>query len=175
VNLYLLRHVDALDLPAGKGARDELRPLSEQGETKAWRIARAFAELDLSFDLVLASPAVRARRTAEMVLAESPSSDRVRLTENLLFGADPAAILAELKRMRPLPKDVLLVGHEPHLGQLASVLLMGQKGLALRLKRGGLAKFSADRMDGSRNASLEWWVAPRLWRSIASRKKGKRA
>jgi phosphohistidine phosphatase len=171
MDLYLLRHTDAMDLAAVPGARDEARPLSPSGETKADRINRAFRRLKLSFDLILSSPAVRARQTAERVSKQLGVPAKVRLTPNLGLRADPGAIIAELSRVRPAPQQVLLVGHEPHLSRLASLLLAGDgKLLSLRMKRGGLCRLSVADLVAGRCAGLEWLLSPRLFRRIAGKK-----
>jgi phosphohistidine phosphatase SixA len=54
----------------------------------------------------------------------------------------------------------LLVGHEPDLSALASLLLTGGGGLTITLKKGGLCRLSAERLRVGRCASLEWLVTP---------------
>jgi phosphohistidine phosphatase SixA len=71
MNLFLLRHAIAVEPGALSGASDAARPLSPEGKEKMRKIARGMKALDLSFDLILSSPYVRARETAEIVAASS--------------------------------------------------------------------------------------------------------
>jgi phosphohistidine phosphatase SixA len=56
----------------------------------------------------------------------------------------------------------MLVGHEPYLSDLVSMLLTGHTGLPLNLKKGGLCKLSVTRVRYGRCATLEWLLAPRV-------------
>ena len=55
---------------------------------------------------------------------------------------------------------VLLVGHEPGLSRLISVLLSGKQSLAITMKKGGICKLVMPGLRYGRCASLEWLVNP---------------
>ena len=59
------------------------------------------------------------------------------------------------------PQDVLLVGHEPDLGQLASLLLTGGDALGMQFKKGGVARLSMETLRAGRCATLEWLLTSR--------------
>src|SRR5262245_36346525 len=65
MNLYLLRHAKACDR-SKKWTPDSKRPLTPEGEEKMYDVARGIKKLDLSFDVILASPYARALRTAQI-------------------------------------------------------------------------------------------------------------
>ena len=69
MDLYLLRHGIAVEPGSPGYAKDADRPLTPEGERKLGQIAEAMEALELSFDLILSSPYVRARQTAEIVAA----------------------------------------------------------------------------------------------------------
>lgn len=158
MNLFLLRHAIAVEPGSLSGASDAERPLSPEGKKKMRRIALGMKALDLSFDMILSSPYVRARETAEIVAHEFGTV--LEFTPRLEVGGDPAALVAEVAARCKGMEDVLLVGHEPQLSKLISHLLSGNSGLSITMKKGGLCKLDVPRLSYSRSASLEWLLAP---------------
>ena len=69
MDLYLLRHGLAVPLDPASFAKDSERPLTPEGRRKLEEVARAMVAMELAFDLVLSSPYLRARQTAELVVA----------------------------------------------------------------------------------------------------------
>ena len=159
MNLYILRHAKAEE----SGARfpdDSKRPLTAEGEKEMFRVAEGMRELKLSFDLILSSPFVRARRTAEIV-AEVFASDKLRLSKNLASAGDARNLIGELNDNYPSFKTILLVGHEPYLSKLVSRLSAGDERLSLRFKKAGLCKLTVGDLRFGRCATLEWLLTPR--------------
>ena len=122
--LYLMRHGQAVsDLD------DPLRPLSEEGRTEVEGMA-SFVRRNLSFlpGYIFCSPKLRARQTAEIVGSGLRNPLTPRQTEGLLPGDDPS-IWAQ--QVGSFDRDLMLVGHMPHLGRLASLLLCWDPGKSL--------------------------------------------
>jgi phosphohistidine phosphatase len=117
--------------------------------------------MKLSFELILSSPYVRARQTAEIVARILDTEKRLKFSAHLASDGDAEDLISELKRQRPAIGSVLLVGHEPYLSQLISVLLTGGSDLRLTLKKGGLCKLMVQRWTYGRCAILEWLITPR--------------
>ncbi|MFZ4395113.1 MAG: SixA phosphatase family protein [Kiritimatiellia bacterium] len=69
MTLYLMRHAEAEPISTGVVARDAARPLTEKGCRQAERMGLLLKKLDVKIDRTLSSPFVRARKTAELVLA----------------------------------------------------------------------------------------------------------
>jgi phosphohistidine phosphatase len=159
MNLFLLRHAQAE--PRGpKWRPDSRRPLTPEGEEKMEKAARGMAALELSFDLILASPYARALRTAEIV-AEIFGSKKLLETAHLAADADPKDIVDELNGNFASLENVILVGHEPFLTRLISTLLGGGDALAIDLKKGGLCKLTVEKLVFGRCACLNWLLTPR--------------
>ncbi len=57
---------------------------------------------------------------------------------------------------------MMIVGHEPMLSQIVSVLLTGSSAAAVPLKKGGLCKLAVNDLRYGKCASLEWFLTPRL-------------
>ena len=158
MNLFLLRHAIAVEPGSLAGDSDAERPLSPEGKKKMRKIALGMKSLDLSFDLILSSPYLRARETAEIVAHEFGSVPE--FTPRLAVGGDPASLVAEVAARTKDMADVLLVGHEPQLSKLISYLLAGNSGLSVTMKKGGLCKLDVPRLRYARSATLEWLLTP---------------
>jgi phosphohistidine phosphatase len=159
VNLFLLRHAKAC--PRGpKYKPDSKRPLTEEGEKIMRQVAAGIHKLDLSFDLILASPYARALRTAE-ILAESYDSKKLFVTNRLAADADPASVIGEINDSFSLLENIILVGHEPYLSSLISTLLTGQPGLTIDFKKAALCKLAIEDLRFGKCATLAWLLPPR--------------
>jgi phosphohistidine phosphatase len=139
--LWLLRHAEA----ESHGTRaDSERRLTGRGELQARAAGRALAALGVELDLVLYSPKVRARATAELAAEECEEGSLRDCLEEyppLAEGFDVADARAALRRAGPQAR-VMLVGHEPDLSGVIAALT----GANVDLKKGGLA---CVRLEGS--------------------------
>jgi phosphohistidine phosphatase len=161
MELYVLRHGIAAERGSGEFPSDSQRTLTADGIKKLRRIVGAMQSLDLSFDLILSSPYARARQTADIV-AKSLGLERVLEISTVLEpGADLEALIADLASRRKDAERVLLVGHEPMLSSLISLLVSGETDLEITLKKGGLCKLAIRTMSPGRCATLEWLLTPR--------------
>jgi len=116
------------------GVPDLDRPLAERGRRDAPAVGRWLrAELP-SIDLVLCSPAVRARQTWELASAELVSPPPVEHDERL-YGRGAGELLTVLRALPEDVKTVVLVGHNPELEQLMTLLT----GVGGELKTSSLA------------------------------------
>jgi phosphohistidine phosphatase len=140
--LLLLRHGIAEERLEEQ--EDGQRRLTPEGRERAAQVIERLAALDLSCDLVLSSPLVRARQTAELVVAGGLAPE-LELAAALAPLADPLPLLERwLGPLSPRPgwKRLALVGHDPDLSTLASLLIgvpMSQAPQALQLKKAGVA------------------------------------
>ena len=112
--LFLLRHAKAeMDSPDGS---DFGRPLSERGKRDAARMGEKMRQLGLRFDRVLASPAHRVVETVEAVGELAPTFDR------RIYNAAMAQLLEVVRAVDDNVESLLIVGHNPGIGQLAAQL-----------------------------------------------------
>jgi phosphohistidine phosphatase len=161
MNLYLLRHGIAVDHGDVHYAKDADRPLTPEGERKLARIADAMKGLKLSFDLILSSPYTRARQTAEIIAEALDARKRLEFYDDLTPDGSFKKLIETLNRRAPSPNDVLLVGHEPHLSGLISLLVSGDSSLSVVMKKGGLCNLSIESLKHGRCATLEWLLTPK--------------
>lgn len=159
MNLYILRHGLAGER-SGRYPDDRKRPLTAEGEKEMFQVAKGMREMKLGFDLILSSPFVRARQTAE-IIADVFKSKNLRVSDNLASEADPHNLITELNEDYPLLKNILLVGHKPYLSNLISQLSAGNGRLSLNLKKGGLCKLTVGKLRFGRCAKMKWLITPR--------------
>ena len=165
MNLLLIRHAPAVSAGA-PGIRDQDRPLTRRGRSRFRRAARGLARLAGRPDVLLTSPFIRARATADIAAA---AFKRVTPRIEPALGQDDVDLLViALKKYRP-HMTIALVGHEPALsGLLAHLLGMHQGDDRFAFKKGGAALVHLP--DGpSVPGRLSWFVKPRILRSLAAR------
>ncbi len=165
--LYILRH--GIAVPHGTpGVEEDQRPLTPKGVKRIKEVGRALAMLGLELDLIVTSPLPRARRTAQIVAQELNLVDRLETSAVLSADSDCQAIrdwLAGLGAER-----VMIVGHNPSLGELVGLLLLGEPGkLPFDLKKGAVAALSATPRTGSLY-QLDWTAPPAMLRLLRKRK-----
>jgi phosphohistidine phosphatase len=118
VCLYLLRHAHAVS-----EEDDPDRPLSTRGHGQARALAAFLrARGGLRVERVWHSPLLRAQQTAEHLCAGLALAAQARAIDGLLPCDDVRGIA---RRLAGFGHSLLVVGHEPHLGRLASMLVCG--------------------------------------------------
>ena len=161
MNLYLLRHGIAVEPRTPGFETDSERPLIPKGERRLHSAAAAMKKLELTFDLVLSSPFLRARQTAEIVAGELKLKKRLEFFDGLVPGGSPRVLIHALNELRPAPENILLVGHEPYLSRLISLLVSGSAdAAAIEMKKGGLCKLEVAELGHGRCAQLAWLLIP---------------
>src|SRR5208283_2820124 len=116
--IYLIRHADAVS-----AEEDPLRPLSANGREQ---VARACEHLRRAAGFAPAevwhSPLSRSRETAELLASGLGLHARIILRKGLEPDDDPAGVADALGSEK---RSIAVVGHEPHLGVLASIMARG--------------------------------------------------
>lgn len=153
MELILWRHADA-----EAGGPDLARKLTAKGEKQARRVAEWLHTRLPQTAKIYVSPARRAQQTAQ-ALADI-SSHKLRTIEDLAPGASAADLLAAAD----WPKSktaVVIVGHQPTLGLVASSLLVGRE-IDWSLKKGGLWWLSRSEQDPEEETVLRAVINPDL-------------
>ena len=162
MKLYILRHGDAGNSGDPAYANDDERPLSDKGIERTEALARALRRMGIKFDVILSSPLIRARETAELIERGLRRKEGVLLTEQLAPSGDFGKLVLEVNTLLPTPSDVLLVGHEPYLGDLISLLCTKSADLTLTFKKGGLCRMEIETLRAGHCANIEWLLSPGL-------------
>ncbi len=152
--ILLVRHGIAEDFPSS--GRDFDRALTGEGRHRVERAARGLDTLEVRPDVLLSSPLVRARQTAE-ILGKALDVD-VRTWDALACGVDHEALSAELDERHP-GGTVVLVGHEPDMGELLSFwLARDPRRVAVHFRKGAVACVTAGGRLAESAALLEWML-----------------
>jgi phosphohistidine phosphatase len=168
MNLFIMRHGIAVDRDPVSFPDDSRRPLTLKGEDRVRLIADAMRALELSFDHILSSPHLRASQTAEIAANALGAKEDLEFTDALVPEGDPKALIRVVNQLKPAPENVLLVGHEPFLSQLISVLIAGHPDAAIDLKKGGLARLEiAGSLRHGKCGELAWLLAPKQLAQMA--------
>src|SRR5512137_1983797 len=100
MDLYFLRHAKAVQRSIRSKMPDHTRALTPEGEEKMRLAAKGIRRLELSFDLILSSPYLRARRTAEILAEMLKEPSRLKFSSNLAPDGDPRELIVELNGYR---------------------------------------------------------------------------
>ena len=164
MQLYIVRHGIAIDREDPKCPSEAERYLTEDGIKKTRQVAKGLAALGLHADLMVSSPYVRAMQTAEIFAAalEYPKP-KIRHSESLLPGAEPAVFLRELAKEKSV-SSVFCFGHAPHLDGLLAAAIGAQRHIT-SLKKAGVAFVELKRLSPP-NGELIWLITPKLVRKV---------
>jgi phosphohistidine phosphatase len=162
VQLYLIRHADAVT-----DQENPLRPLSSRGRAECSRLVKFFQQNSaLRAAQFWHSPLTRAQETARL-LADGLKLDAALVeTPGLLPEDDPVEIVTRLDEMNT-NLSVALVGHEPHLGALATLLVRGKlRPVGFEVKKGAVLAFEpaggVHKKSGRRRWQVLWHIHPAL-------------
>ncbi|MCS6967377.1 MAG: histidine phosphatase family protein [Cytophagales bacterium] len=117
--LFILRHAQAEDPYLHDNDFD--RDLTHQGASKAVRVGKQLAAEGLFPELIIASPAVRTRRTAELLAEQLALSASVSLYDGL-YNSSLRLLVEFIAQLSPQYSKVMLVGHNPGVSYLAQWL-----------------------------------------------------
>jgi phosphohistidine phosphatase len=120
--LYLLRH--AKSSWGSPGLDDFDRPLNAHGQQAATAMANHFRQRGIRPDLVLCSPATRTRETWTLVSEGLPANANVAFPPPL-YAASLQTLIDVIRSTLEDSPDVLVVGHNPSIQELALWLTKG--------------------------------------------------
>ncbi len=160
--IYLIRHGIAEE--RGEAWPDDTkRPLTEEGMTRLRKGARGLGRLGVGFDVMLTSPLVRARQTAEVIAAGFEPRPPVVAVDSLAPDGAYQSMLADLEKHAKRTR-IALVGHEPSIGDLAARLTGSRH--ALSFKKGAVCRIDIETIPPAGPATLRWFVTPRILREL---------
>ncbi len=164
--LYLVRHGVAFD--AAPGTRDFDRELTPQGARRVSCAAHGLRRLGVRPDAILTSPLRRAVQTAERVQKVLCPNTAVEVYNPLAPGHDPANTLSGLSALRGADA-VMLVGHQPDMGELAGYILShGGTSVWFDFKKGAVAAIEVSSLPPRSPGILRWFMPARHLRAIGS-------
>jgi phosphohistidine phosphatase len=145
---------------------DNARQLTALGVERMRDAAAGMRRIGLKFDAILTSPLPRANETAAIVAAVYGNHSSPELLEALAVGIAPAEAVAALK---PFARHdhLMIVGHEPQLSEIASILLTGAADrLRSDLKKGGCIAIEFPSRVAPSTGQLLWMLTQRQLRKL---------
>lgn len=149
MDFFLVRHGEAKP-----EYEDPKRPLSDRGRREVEKVAHALYEKRVAVAEIVHSGKLRARQTAEIMARVLSPGRRVRKITGLAPDDDPVLAKAELEAA---DAPVMLVGHLPHLGRLAALLVTGD-GERSVVEFSPASAVCLSRVDGG--WKVEWSLTP---------------
>ena len=148
MDLILWRHAEAEE-----GTPDAARKLTAKGEKQAQKMAKWLKEHVDKPDRILVSPTVRTQQTAQAFTSKFETDEKI--------GTDSSA--KKILQVAGWPEAdgiVIVVGHQPTLGQLAALLLAGAE-TGWDIKKGAIWWFETQGKGDASETSLRAVIAPK--------------
>jgi phosphohistidine phosphatase len=166
MKLLLVRHAIAEDAETfmAAGGTDAQRPLTDAGRKKMRKGANRLRSQLEQIDLLLCSPLVRARETADIIArayGDLPIIERPELD----YRYPPEAVLDWLAQSATTGV-VAAVGHEPQLGLLTGLLLADVTRPLVAFRKGGAALIEFDGRPAAGAGYLQWALTAGQLRSL---------
>ena len=168
MNLYLIRHAIAVDAGSPGYEDDSQRPLTEKGRRKMRSVAKGLRSLGVEFDLILSSPFVRTRETAEILADVYKTKNKIAFSDNLVPSGDASRLISEINEKYAVD-SLALVGHEPALSTLIGVLVGTGGPIDLTMKKGGACLLTAQELKHAPRATLEWLLPPSILTAVSNK------
>ena len=163
--LLLVRHGIAEDASPGGSDRD--RRLTPRGRSRMRQVAAGLRRLKVRPAAIVTSPLPRAAETAAIVAEVLGGHAEPRELDALATGTTPAIALRALRAVGG-GDPLMVVGHEPTLSGLASLILTGSPdALVIDLRKGGVIVIEVEQLLPTRGAALRSVLTPRQLRAIA--------
>jgi phosphohistidine phosphatase len=143
---------------------------AEQGRKRKRQHIRSpgdgLKRLGIELDWIVSGPLVRAVQTAEALAQTLQPGVLLEHSEALSPGGSAEALIAHLAKHSGR-RRVLLVGHEPDLGELAVRLIGAGRQAHLAFKKGGCCLIRFEEFPPRSPGELIWWLTPRILRKLA--------
>src|SRR5262245_6853560 len=161
--LYLIRHAVAEER-GDAWPDDAKRPLSEDGASRMRKAARGIDRLGVTLDVVVSSPLVRAKQTAEIVAGAMNPRPPIVTAESLAPDGTFQEIIADLEKQQSKRTRIAIVGHEPGIGEFAARLIGSRH--SIEFKKGAVCRIDVDALPPSGPGDLRWLMTTKILRSI---------
>jgi phosphohistidine phosphatase len=164
MRVYILRHGEALSKGDPAVSSDAERPLVEEGIRRTRQSVEGFSKLGLQAQTIFTSPWLRARQTAAIAAEVLGMNDRLFELAELAGDCPIESLMSALTKHSH--QDIILVGHNPQLSDLAAYLLCLSAGMQVDLKKSGICAIEVERIPPKRPGTLLWLMTPKQLRAI---------
>ena len=165
MRLYIVRH--AIANPHGTpGVKDDDRALTNEGIEKMRESAAGLRDLDYVPEAILSSPLRRARQTAELLLEAFGKGIELKIIPALAPSGSRQELYREIALYDKKLKSLMLVGHQPSLGEVAGEIVWGSPDCYVELKKGGTCAIDLESVRGIPKGNLVSLLTPSILRKI---------
>lgn len=161
--LYIVRH--AIAVQAAPGTADEDRELTKEGIEKMKKAAAGLRAAEAIPCVVLSSPLIRARQTAGILVEAFGGKPSLVVVSALAPSGNRSELYREIRK-HDEADSVMLVGHQPSLGEIAGEIAWGSSEFALDLKKGGACAIEIEKLAPKPRGSLLWLAPPAILRRL---------
>lgn len=162
MKLFLVRHGIALDGLNAEVKTDAQRPLTAEGIEETELVAKGLKRMGVRLDLLVSSPLVRARQTAEIFSDVFKMEKPTEICDALSPGVDTPQLFRFLKAQKG--EAIALFGHEPDMGELVQILLGAE--FHVPFKKAGVCRIDLFDMPPSSPGVLKWFMPPKISRLL---------
>jgi phosphohistidine phosphatase len=165
MRIYIFRHGEALSKGDPAVSSDAERPLVEEGIRRSRQAVEGFLKLGISLNAIFTSPWLRARQTAAIAAEVLGLGERLFELDELSGDHDIEEVMNVLTPHSHL-REIMLVGHNPQLSDLAAYLLSLSTGMQVDLKKSGICAVEVERIPPKNPGTLLWMMTSKQLRAI---------
>jgi phosphohistidine phosphatase len=160
MDVYLIRHAEALPIGELGVQSDEERPLSDLGWKQAADVARVFKKLKIHLDMIATSPLVRAHQTAQQLRTSLSLTDaQVEVRDEVAPGKTPKKLARALNGLQG--NKIAVVGHMPDISDTAGWML-GEKTVSIHFSKASVAHIRFEDAVLKGGGTLMWLITPEI-------------
>lgn len=165
MEIIILRHGEA-GVQVPPPGQDEERTLTDSGKKEVEDIAKSIKALKLKVGLIATSPLTRSLETAKIVAKTLNKTKELESWDELKPEGERNALYERLSKLKD-DSSVLIVGHEPYLGNMIGELIAGKSSCRIAIKKGGMARISINSLTPKASGQLKWLLTPKQIRKLS--------
>ncbi len=163
--LYIVRH--AIAVPRGtSGIKDDERALTEEGIEKMVRASKGLVSLGYIPEIILSSPLIRARQTAEILVKTFGKGVELEIIPALAPSGSRQKLYGEIGMRAKKHQSLMLVGHQPSLGEIAGEIAWGSAEHHVDFKKGGACAIELESVQGTPKGTMVSLLTPSILRKL---------
>jgi phosphohistidine phosphatase len=164
MKLFLVRHGIAIEGLAPGMQRDSERTLTDEGRAEMKLVARGLRQIGARPQVVLSSPYVRTRQTAEIFANEFDVE--IKFVDALAPGVNFSRLCRALSDAGKY-EQIMLVGHEPDMGMIAGQFLFASDGFEMPFKKGAVCRIDVSDLPPTMPGVLKWYMPPKIFQRLS--------
>jgi len=166
MRLYIVRHAIAV-AHGTPGIGEDDRPLTDEGIRKMRLAADGLRCLGYIPEALWSSPLPRASQTAEILRKAFGKGVELKIVPALAPSGSRQDLYREIGLYEKKLQSLMLVGHQPSLGEISGEIAWGSPGCYLELKKGGACAIDLETAQGVPRGSLVCLLPPSILRQLA--------